>query len=150
MQEVIEISQHKIGDDSINSVSARELHKRLEVKRDFSTWIKDRIKKYGFIDNEDCIIIAPQKRGAGNHGLFNGSDKIEYILSLDMAKELAMIENNEIGRNIRKFFIKIEKKFFQKLEKQDAKRISPTDIQEMNELAKELIQLSQTFGFQGN
>jgi len=47
------------------------------------------------------------------------------------------------GKDIRNYFI-------QKLEKQDTKRISPTDIQEMNELAKELIQLSQTFGFQGN
>jgi len=150
MQEIINISKNRIGDNTVNSVSARDLHKRLEVKRDFSTWIKNRITKYGFVENEDYIIIAPQKRGAGNNGLFNGSDKIEYILSLDMSKELAMIENNDIGRNIRKYFIKIEQKFSQKLEKQEEKRISPKDIQEMSELGTELIKLSKVFGFKGN
>jgi len=111
MQDIIKISETKIGDSSMNSVSARELHKALGVRRDFSTWIKDRIKKYGFIENEDFTITTPQNGGVGKDGLFNGSNRVEYYLTLDMAKELAMIENSENGRKIRKYFIEVEKQF---------------------------------------
>ena len=50
MVEIIKISENERGDQA---VSARELHQFLEVGRDFSNWIKDRISKYGFIEGED-------------------------------------------------------------------------------------------------
>lgn len=92
-------------------VSARELYEFLEVKRDFTTWIKARIKKYeGFIENLDFTVvsIAPQNGGA----IKGGQNRVDYILKLDMAKELSMIENNAKGREARRYFIECEKKYY--------------------------------------
>ena len=83
-------------------VSARELHEFLESKQDFSDWIKARVEKYGFIENEDFTIILGKSSG--------GRPTKEYILKLDMAKELSMVENNDKGRIARKYFIECEKK----------------------------------------
>jgi len=87
-----------------NMVSARELHEFLEVGRDFSTWIKERIKKYKFVEGED-FVLAPQNGGAS----WGGHNKKDYALTLNMAKELSMVENNEQGRRARKYFIECEK-----------------------------------------
>lgn len=84
--------------------NARELHAFLKSKREFSTWIKDRIKKYGFLENQDfCSFDNFVKRETG------GSVRTDYHISLDMAKELAMVENNAMGRQIRRYFIACEK-----------------------------------------
>ena len=89
-------------------VSARDLHEKLGVKSNFTTWIKNRIKKYGFANNIDFTVvsIAFQKRKA----IRGGENKVDYILKLDMAKEISMIENNDKGREIRRYFIECEKK----------------------------------------
>ena len=84
-------------------INARELHKALKSKRDFSNWISDRIKKYNFIKDEDFSTILLESTG--------GRPKKEYILKLDVAKEIALIENNEQGRILRKYFIEVEKRY---------------------------------------
>jgi phage anti-repressor protein len=86
-------------------VDARLLHQKLKVGKDFSTWIKDRIEKYRF---EEGMDYSPNlgNRSDGKPG----KGRIEYHLTLDMAKELAMLEENETGRKIRKYFIEVEKK----------------------------------------
>ena len=83
-------------------VNARELHEKLESKRDFSNWITDRIQKYDFIENVDFTTILLKSTG--------GRPRTEYALTLDTAKEIAMVENNEQGRKIRRYFIEVEKK----------------------------------------
>lgn len=97
-------------------VSGRELHECLEIGRDFTTWIKERIEKYQFEENVDFTVvsIAPQNGGAKR----GGQNKIDYIILLDMAKEISMIENNEQGRKARKYFIECERKLFNVLEGQ--------------------------------
>lgn len=85
------------------AVNARDLHAFLESKRDFSTWIKDRIKSYDFIEGVDYqsfTEIVEREIGA--------TTRIEYALSISMAKELSMIENNERGKQARKYFIACE------------------------------------------
>lgn len=82
-------------------VNARELHEKLKSKRDFSNWITDRIQKYGFTENVDFTTILLKSTG--------GRPRTEYALTLDMAKEIAMVENNEEGRKIRRYFIEVEK-----------------------------------------
>ena len=96
------------NDNGKQLVSGRELHEFLGVGRDFTTWIKGRISKYDFIENEDFTVlnIAPQNGGA-SHG---GQNKLDYIISIDMAKELSMVENNYKGKQARKYFIQCEKK----------------------------------------
>ena len=115
MQELIKITKSKINDEEINSVNARELHAFLESKQRFTDWIKDRIEKWGFINNKDFMIIetamnAVHKNMKCDESEIKGPVKKEFIITLDMAKELAMIENNEKGKQARKYFIECEKK----------------------------------------
>ena len=86
-------------------VSARDLHEFLESKQDFSDWIKSRIEKFKFIENEDYTIIL------GNSTKSTPRPRKEYILKLDIAKELSMVENNEKGSQARRYFIEVEKKY---------------------------------------
>lgn len=113
MQELVTITTTKWGEnEEQETVNARELHTKLEVGRDFSTWIKDKIERYGFIENEDYLIAKSgyQDRVSPQFGEnLGGRPATEYYLTLDTAKEIAMVENNEIGRSIRKYFINYEK-----------------------------------------
>ena len=86
-----------------NLVDARELHGFLESKRDFSNWITQRIKRYGFKEGVDYTSynkIVERKKGA--------TRRVEYNLTLNMAKELSMVENNDKGRQARLYFIEAE------------------------------------------
>lgn len=101
------------------AVNARDLHAFLESKRDFSNWIKDRIDKYDFIENQDYQVF--NNFGENSKG---GRPSIEYALSISMAKELSMIENNVRGKQARKYFINCEEFATQKIveEKKSTKR----------------------------
>lgn len=103
-------------------VSARELWQFLNVGRHFNSWIKGRIEKYDFIENEDFIIVSLITQ---NGVIKKGGDRksLDYILSLDMAKELAMIENNPAGRAVRRYFIQCEKKYRKLLDEKHSKEI---------------------------
>ena len=91
--------------DGIKTVSARELHKKLEVKTQYRDWIK-RMIEYGFEENKDYVTVAQKKATAqGNESVFK-----EHYISLDMAKEICMIQRSEIGRKVRQYFIECEKK----------------------------------------
>ena len=82
-------------------VNARDLHKMLESKQDFSTWIKRRISQCGFEEGFDYVRLH-QKMEANNATL------IEYIISVDMTKHLGMMERNKKGHEIRKYYIEQE------------------------------------------
>ena len=99
MKELIKITKNEEGQQL---VSARELHGFLEVKTRFNDWIKNRIEKYGFKENIDYTKILVQ--------CIRGQNEYDFALVLDMAKELSMVENNEKGRQARKYFIKCEEK----------------------------------------
>ena len=86
------------------TVDARELHAFLESKQQFVDWIKKRIKEYQFIENEDFFIFHKVMKN-----LKAGRPTKNYSLTLDMAKELCMVERNEKGRQARKYFIAVEK-----------------------------------------
>lgn len=92
--------------------NARELHEHLQVGRDFSNWIKGRIEEYGFVENQDFIAIRQNRR------IGYGKGKTEYHITLDMAKELAMVEKTEIGRQVRKYFIQCESQIYKGLNSQ--------------------------------
>lgn len=89
---------------------ARELHDFLESKQEFANWIKNRIKQYGFVENQDFEVFDNFVRNPQG-----GRPAVEYALSIDMAKELSMVENNEKGRIARKYFIACEDKLKQGL-----------------------------------
>lgn len=103
--EILPVYETEFGDQI---VFARELHSGLMVGRDFTTWIKNRIDQYGFTEDDDYFLTLTKS------GERQNVVKHEYYLTLDCAKEIAMVENNEIGRAIRMYFIKIEKEFKKK------------------------------------
>ena len=102
MSNIIHIVRTNMEGSAVNAVNARELWEQLESKRDFSTWIKARIEKFDFVEGEDYIRLHKKVEA-------NNATLVEYIVTLDMAKELAMVENNKKGREVRKFFIECEK-----------------------------------------
>lgn len=107
--QLIPVFTGDLHQDSTQLCNARDLHAFLQVGRDFSTWVKDRIDEFTFIEGEDFWVF--DSPNSGNQKKRRGGDRrsIDYHLTLDMAKELAMIENNAIGRQVRRYFIKAEK-----------------------------------------
>ena len=99
MNELIKIGKKQ----GVETVNARELHSFLDSKQDFSTWIKSKISKYGFSENIDFIRFHKKMEA-------NNATIIDYHITIDMAKELSMVENNKKGREARQYFIVMEKK----------------------------------------
>ena len=90
MNELISLQPQTVNGATVETVSARELHTFLESKQDFSTWIKNRISEYDFIENQDFVRFHKKMEA-------NNATMIEYHITLDMAKELSMVERNETG-----------------------------------------------------
>ena len=105
MQTLIPISSRIVAGTPVQTVQARKLHAFLDVGRGCSTWINNRIVEYGFSENEDFIVCSP-KRGSKGRG---GHNVVDHYLTLDMAKELAMVERNDKGREARRYFIDCER-----------------------------------------
>lgn len=104
LKEVLPVSQEMLDGIEQPTIDARKLHAALKVGRDFTTWVKGRIEEYKFNENKDFIVFT--EMGENPRG---GRPTKEYRLSLDMGKELAMVENNEEGRRVRRYFIECEK-----------------------------------------
>jgi len=88
------------GGEQQATVNARELHAFLESGQEFANWIKNRIKDFGFINGTDFLTILSKTQGR---------PRTEYFLSLDMAKELSMLERNDKGRQACRYFIEGER-----------------------------------------
>jgi phage antirepressor protein len=102
MNELINVT---LNDNHEPVVSGRQLHEALEVKTPYSMWF-DRMVEYGFTENQDFLLNNFVKQtGRGGH------NKLDHIIKLDMAKEIAMIQRTERGKQVRQYFIQIEKDF---------------------------------------
>lgn len=104
---LIPVIEGEIGGELQSCVDARTLHRWLKNGERFATWIKKRIRTYGFIENEDYAILISANTEIKSHG--GNRRGIEYLLTLDTAKELSMVENNAQGRMARRYFINCEK-----------------------------------------
>lgn len=102
MTELIPINKADFNGAEINSVNARELHEVLESKYQFADWIKTRLEETDAVENVDFICFHKKMEA-------NNATMIEYILSTDIAKEIAMLERNEVGKKVRRYFIEFEK-----------------------------------------
>ncbi|MBQ9267857.1 MAG: antA/AntB antirepressor family protein, partial [Clostridia bacterium] len=96
------------NDTNEKLINARELHQALKNKRQFSDWIKQRINRYKFLEKQDFFTIH---KFVNRENTNLGNMSIEYYVTVDMAKELCMVENNEMGRKIRRYFIEAEKRY---------------------------------------
>ena len=97
MTQLIPLHSQTIDGNAVETVNARELHAFLEVRSKFADWIKNRISEYDFTVNQDFTTVSKF--------LENGGRSIDYYITLDMAKELSMVERNEKGKQARKYFI---------------------------------------------
>jgi phage anti-repressor protein len=97
-----------LSDSTARLCDARTLHAFLQVKRDFTNWIKGRIRKFGFIPGVDFIEIENLSSPDLASSKSRAQKLTDYHLTLDMAKELSMVENNDMGRQARRYFIACE------------------------------------------
>lgn len=88
--------------DGVQAVMGRDLHKFLEVGTAYSRWIERLIEKYGFVAGQDFMPKMAESTG--------GRPSEDHILTMDMAKELSMVQNNERGRQARQYFIECERR----------------------------------------
>lgn len=101
----IAITPHQLGGERVNAVNARELHRWLGVEVRFNDWIRRRVKEYGFEESTDYYSsLSNRSDGRAGRG------RTDYFITLDMAKELAMVERNERGRQARRYFIECERR----------------------------------------
>ncbi len=101
MNELIKIEPAEIGGETIQTCNARDLHAFLEVKSNFRDWIRNRIEDFCFQENQDYVTVAKNLAGGGKQK--------DYYLSINMAKELAMVERNAKGKEARLYFIDCER-----------------------------------------
>ena len=85
-------------------VYGTELYECLESKRQYTDWIKERLSDCDAKENKDFQTFS-QKNEKG------GRPKTEYIIKLDIAKEMAMLERNKKGKEVRRYFIRVEEKY---------------------------------------
>ena len=109
MTQLIPLHSQTIDGNAVETVNARELHTFLGSKRQFTDWIKKRIGDYDFGENQDFVCVSQKNETQRADGQIGVSVSNEYHITLDMAKELSMVERNEKGKQARKYFIECEK-----------------------------------------
>ena len=103
MDKLIAITKQK----GIQLVDARELHRRLKVQTSFNHWFNRRVLEYNFDENKDYF--TENQLLDKNDKKYPHRPRTEYFLTIDMAKEIAMVERTEVGKEIRNYFIEMEK-----------------------------------------
>ncbi|EMG9443125.1 antA/AntB antirepressor family protein [Escherichia coli] len=103
--QLIPVFNGTIANETALLCNARDLHEFLGVGCDFASWIRRRVTEYAFTANVDYVEFSSNLRKTSG-----GRRRKDYHLTLDTAKELAMVERNEKGRQIRRYFIECEKK----------------------------------------
>lgn len=109
MNALIQVTERTVGDAPVQTVNARELHEFLEVGKVFGAWIADRIAQYEFAEGVDYLVSEIGIQVPHQGGTRSATRK-DYHLTLDMAKELAMVERNAKGKQARTYFIECERR----------------------------------------
>jgi len=135
---LISVTQTFVGNTTLPTVNARDLHAFLEVKTHLKDWIARRINEYGFEDGKDFCSFLSESSG--------GRPSKEYALTLDMAKELSMVERNAKGKQAREYFIECERQV-----KGGSLSLPPAKhAKEALQLAATAFRTARTFGFDQN
>ncbi|MGG3665205.1 antA/AntB antirepressor family protein [Bacillus gobiensis] len=123
------------NEQSEKLASAREIHEKLLSKRHFTEWVNTRIQNYGFLEGEDFFTWTRKSTG--------GRPSKDIYFTLDVAKEVAMVENNEMGRAIRKYFIEVEKRSRQKYQPQSIEDLIILQAQSVKEIKEKQKRLEE-------
>jgi phage anti-repressor protein len=105
----MELSLKIIKKNKIECISARELYEKLEIKSRFNDWF-NRMREFGFVENEDYKAITQKKVTAQG----NESEYTDYAISVDMAKQICMLQRNEKGMQYRRYLLDVERRFKEK------------------------------------
>ncbi|MEI7075069.1 antA/AntB antirepressor family protein [Pectobacterium versatile] len=105
---IVPVISGQIGGRETNIASAKALHHALGVGRDFTTWIKGRIGQYGFSAGADYMQVENLSSPVSGSTKYRQQIEHDYLITIGMAKELAMVERNEQGRAVRRYFIQCE------------------------------------------
>lgn len=114
MNELVNIKETKINNEVIPTISARDLWEKLEVKRNFPTWVKSQIEQF----NEGFDYVRVAQKGATKGGV---QDMIEYHLTLNCAEHIALMSRTQKGKEVRQYFIDVESAW--RTGKQDYKKL---------------------------
>lgn len=126
MNELVKIQSQTINNELVNAVNARNLHNALEVKTKFSDWIKRRLEEALAEEGVDFIVL---KNENAENTLFQAK---EFIITIDTAKEISMLERSQKGKEVRKYFIECEKQ----LRSQNEMKLPQTYKEALLELVK--------------
>lgn len=109
LAKMLPVTTCEIGSQEVNSVSGRALHSFLGSKKDFSTWMADHIKGFGFLVHQDFEIA--EGLSSPNSGSTKSRPQVtkEYLVSMPMAKELAMVQRTAKGKEARLYFLECER-----------------------------------------
>ena len=127
MNELIKLNQTKINNDLVQTVNARELHEFLDVSTRYNDWITKRIRDYDFLENQDFVCFTQNSVKPDG-----GRPSKEYCITLDMAKELSMVERNEKGKQARKYFIECEKQLYEQKQENADKGLVKAQVDLLN------------------
>lgn len=100
MDNLITVFTSTVGGRAAPTVNARSLHSFLDVKSEFRNWIKNRIDDFMFVEQQDFVTTVE---------IYRGGERRDYHITLDMAKELAMVERSAKGKQARQYFIDCER-----------------------------------------
>lgn len=131
MNEIQQLFNLKRNEDGTVAVSGRELHKGLKIETPYKQWM-NRMIGYGFEENTDYILVT--QKSLTNNPRNPYTKQTDHIMTLDMAKEISMIQRSEIGRKIRGYFIKVERQH-----NQLASAYGITSLEDMNQLIEQLV-----------
>lgn len=122
MQELIRITY----DCDRPTVLARDLHEFLEIETQYTKWFT-RMCKYGFDENIDYVTVSQKRLTVQG----NSTTYVDHQITLDMAKEIGMIQRSEKGRQIRNYFIECERELLQPV---DGNSITYDELSELSDL----------------
>ena len=98
----MELVKIELNENQEPVVSGRVLHEALGVKTAYKDWFP-RMCEYGFAEGQDFSSFLRESTG--------GRPSIDHVLKLDMAKEIAMLQRTEKGKQVRQYFIQVEKDY---------------------------------------
>lgn len=104
LSQLLPVSKAQFSGEEQLCVNMRNVHNALDVQSRYNDWISRRINQYGFEEHVDYEVLLNSE-----YNSVGGRPQTDYYFTLDAAKEIAMVENNERGREIRKYFIACEK-----------------------------------------
>lgn len=154
--DLVAIMQTKINGAEVNSVNLRDLHEKLESKQDFQSWFKKQSEALEhYEEGVDYIRMTKDKNHSWvevKKSLNLQGKQAEYIVSLDMAKHLAMLSKTQKGREVRKYFIEAEKKLTSQLPQNfsEALRMLANEVEQKDLALKQRDEAIRTKAYIGN